>query len=231
MINLYTEDSSESLVEEYRKLQIHCRELEERYRELSEKYSSLLHEHEELKQNRSKAGRKPNDEKWTARYQAFASLKQEGARREQIQLELNMSRATYFRYNKIYSENGVSPVSETGSRDSSERNNVSVSSGAAELNSVLASPDEEVSPAAAPGASVSAAEEREGLVLDPVTGEYVTPEGLKRRRKLAEIRARRAAQKEAVLSENFRTAGAPENAKAVQKSEEGEADGKTNNLS
>lgn len=169
MINMFPEDNEASLTDEYRELQLKYNELEEKYRELSERYTALQQEFEEVKNSKSKAGRKPNDEKWTAKYQAFARMKAEGCRREQIQQELNMSRATYFRYNKIYSSGGnVADLHKELAR---------------EMPQVVEIPAAKTIPL-------------EGLVLDPESGDYVTPEGLKRRKKLAEIRARRAAEEE-----------------------------------
>lgn len=149
-------------------------DLQEKYEELEMKYTTLLQEYESLKQNKSKAGRRPNDEKWTAKLKAFAAMKDAGAKREEIQDKLGMSRATYFRFNKIYSEGQLNH----------------------ETKQVSGSDALQVSAEVLVKAEVALKEHSEGLVLDSETGQYVTPEGLKRRRKLAEIRARRAAEEE-----------------------------------
>ncbi|MDO4491793.1 MAG: hypothetical protein Q4B85_12070 [Lachnospiraceae bacterium] len=196
--------------------------LEEDYRLLEEKYTALLRDFENYKHSKSKAGRKPNDEKWTARYQAFARLKDAGKKRQEIQLELDMSRATYFRYNKIYSDSTNSGIEACTESTDSVENTASVDTVDIAEKSVIisdspAASDEEYPDNSAsvenihkPSSSTLFAEVDEvlekaakaltqtsdGLVLDPETGEFVTPEGLKRRKKLAEIRARRAAEEE-----------------------------------
>lgn len=186
MININLEDTNENM-------EVLYEELQAKYVALEEKYASLLKEYEALKQNKSKAGRRPNDEKWTAKLQAFAAMKDEGASREEIQDKLNMSRATYFRFNKIYSEGGVSLYTKdkgTG-LETAEKSDAVLSSVSVSVNDSVHAVEEVLVKA-----ENARKEHSEGLVLDPDTGDYVTPEGLKRRRKLAEIRARRAAEEE-----------------------------------
>lgn len=208
MIELFSDEHSEDLTALYQELQT-------RYAELESKYNALLQDYETLKQSKSKAGRKPNDEKWTAKYHAFAEMKAAGCKREEIQEKLNMSRATYFRYNKLYTE-GEPAVSAQTSADEL----TAVSKAVTEMQTVITTPAPaiDLSAVATPAPAIekqpvalesaqmvdevlakankALSEHTEELILDPETGEYVTPEGLRRRRKLAEIRARRAAQEE-----------------------------------
>ncbi|MDO4616647.1 MAG: hypothetical protein Q4B03_04225 [Lachnospiraceae bacterium] len=184
------QDKENPLLEPYSRLQESYSELAERYSRLEQRYITLQKDYEELKNSRSKAGRKPNDEKWTARYQAFAKLKQDGCTREQIQQELNMSRATFFRYQKIYSDGGIT---ETSADDNINHS----STGTAAIDHPAAVRDAENLQLTEMYTEESRTTDdfnKAGLVLDPASGEYVTPEGLKRRKKLAEIRARRAAE-------------------------------------
>ncbi len=251
MINIDLENDTEledvsklTLAEQYRELEkkyeelsVRCSSLEKEKEELSIKYDALQQAYEELKQSKSKAGRKPNDEKWTARYQAFARMKQEGKSRQEIQQELDMSRATYFRYQKIYTqgpgvsesaaessgnvsaasssfrsesiqtkESKESPAKKdpdlTESTDTSVAADSSLPSSSPNLPERTLELSQEFSELTAKTEELSARAEKvlsaqkEDLILDPESGEYVTPEGLKRRKKLAEIRARRAAEEE-----------------------------------
>ncbi len=228
MIAIETEQFDQEMPEDGSVTVEQYRKLEEQYQDLSRRYDSLLREYEELKQSKSRAGRKPNDEKWTAKYKAFATLKDKGLKRQQIQEELNMSRATYFRYQKIYSgqetvssdfdtvlqhtepiqktvpmhlEPAQKEIPQQPETDSKEKPQDSLPIQAI-TSSAKDSIDNTNTAAAKDEGTVSSApsdhpnEGRDGLVQDPETGEYVTPEGLKRRRKLAEIRARLAAEKE-----------------------------------
>ncbi len=207
MLNILPDDTFDIADQNLTALQQKYRDLEAEYQKLSERYNTLEREYEELKQSRSKAGRKPNDEKWTAKYQAFAELKRSGVKREQIQQQLNMSRATYFRYNKVYADGGV-PGQAGGDSEMLSSPTQTAVHGEAPVKTKTAEPVMEVSEApvrvSEPVGEIAETTARaseplqplpsSGLVLDPETGDYVTPEGLKRRRKLAEIRARRAAE-------------------------------------
>lgn len=192
MINIFPEDYEDSRMEDFQDLQTKYDELKAKYQELEDKYTALQQEYYEYKQNKSKAGRRPNDEKWTARYQEFARMKEGGFKREDIMAALSMSRATYFRYNKVYTSGGnaadlhkdmAEPVVQT----------IVETIALPAVEPMTIEPATQVQSEEIPAAPEPS---HEGLVLDEETGEYVTPEGLKRRRKLAEIRARRAAEEE-----------------------------------
>lgn len=205
MINIFPEDAEDSQQDDFQALQMQYDELKAKYQELEGKYTALQQEYDEYKQNKSKAGRKPNDEKWTARYHEFARMKEGGFKREDIMVALSMSRATYFRYNKVYTSGGNATDLHKDLESPEIAKTVAI-----EIPEVTVLPEEkvEIKPVAEsmteepvtlvqPEEHPAAPEpSHEGLVLDEETGEYVTPEGLKRRRKLAAIRARRAAEEE-----------------------------------
>ncbi|MDO5422793.1 MAG: hypothetical protein Q4F41_03590 [Eubacteriales bacterium] len=50
------------------------------------------------------AGRKPADAKWIANFSEFLRLKEAGCDRNEIMAELQISRATFYRYQKLFNE-------------------------------------------------------------------------------------------------------------------------------
>ena len=56
------------------------------------------------KHNERNAGRKPADEKWVASFNRFSALYESQKSMKEIMGETGMSRATYFRYKKLYED-------------------------------------------------------------------------------------------------------------------------------
>ena len=50
------------------------------------------------------AGRKPADEKWIASFSEFIRMEEENCTREEIMQKLGVSRATFYRYQKLFNE-------------------------------------------------------------------------------------------------------------------------------
>ncbi len=50
------------------------------------------------------AGRKPADEKWIVSFSEFIRMKEENCTREEIMQKLGVSRATFYRYQKLFNE-------------------------------------------------------------------------------------------------------------------------------
>ena len=77
---------------------------------------SLLQENRQLKNELSElhsarnvrgAGRKKNDAKWIDSYVHFCRLYQSACTMEEVMEQMQISRATYYRYKKIYQDQGI----------------------------------------------------------------------------------------------------------------------------
>lgn len=77
---------------------------------------ALLQENRQLKnelfelhsaRNVRGAGRKKNDAKWIDSYVHFCRLYQDACTMEEVMEQMQISRATYYRYKKIYQDQGI----------------------------------------------------------------------------------------------------------------------------
>lgn len=62
------------------------------------------------KHNERNAGRKPADEKWVASFNRFSALYEAQKTMQEIMGETGMSRATYFRYKKLYDATSTTSI-------------------------------------------------------------------------------------------------------------------------
>lgn len=82
--------------------------LEDENARLREQVRELQREIVRLKgDNPRNAGRRSGDEKWVRGYSEFVRMKKENQSRETIMKELSISRATFYRYQKLFNETGL----------------------------------------------------------------------------------------------------------------------------
>ncbi|MDY3919379.1 MAG: hypothetical protein SOZ59_10345 [Candidatus Limivivens sp.] len=90
-------------------------QLQERVRRLEKENEQLrLYIQEQNKEilrlkgdNPRGAGRKAADDKWIANFSEFLTLKAAGADRNEIMNAMQISRATYYRYQKLFNETNL----------------------------------------------------------------------------------------------------------------------------